>query len=183
VYHFLKGDLQPYIVGGVGGITFDSDFEQSTDPGVNFGGGVKLFFHERWALRVDAREYVRFGENETAGNFALQAGFLVRFGGPASTRQIRQKRSTSVTPESGEISEDAPRVFIPAEIDSDIDTDGDGVPNYLDRCPNTPSGATVDESGCPTDSDFDGVLDGLDLCPDSKPGVRVDDFGCAKLSG
>ncbi len=29
------------------------------------------------------------------------------------------------------------------------DTDGDGVPDYLDKCPNTPSGTKVDGAGCP----------------------------------
>ncbi|WP_457564335.1 OmpA family protein [Caminibacter sp.] len=29
------------------------------------------------------------------------------------------------------------------------DNDKDGVPNYLDKCPNTPKGLTVDHNGCP----------------------------------
>lgn len=31
----------------------------------------------------------------------------------------------------------------------DTDDDGDGVPNRIDRCPNTPRGTKVDASGCP----------------------------------
>jgi len=30
-----------------------------------------------------------------------------------------------------------------------VDTDGDGVPDIFDKCPNTPSGTAVDGSGCP----------------------------------
>src|SRR6266478_4860622 len=30
-----------------------------------------------------------------------------------------------------------------------LDADGDGVPDNLDLCPNTPPGTTVDASGCP----------------------------------
>jgi len=45
------------------------------------------------------------------------------------------------------------------------DSDGDGVPNRKDQCPNTPQGAKVDAKGCPLDSDGDGVFDGLDKCP------------------
>jgi len=29
-----------------------------------------------------------------------------------------------------------------------LDSDGDGVADYLDKCPNTPKGATVDARGC-----------------------------------
>jgi hypothetical protein len=58
------------------------------------------------------------------------------------------------------------------------DQDGDGVPDGLDRCPNTAEGAAVDAAGCPTDSDGDGVLDGLDQCPDTPKGALVDSNGC-----
>ena len=70
------------------------------------------------------------------------------------------------------------------------DTDGDGVTDYYDTCPNTPYGAQVDTFGCevdnwdnnddnndddnndnndntPTDSDGDGVSDSSDNCPNN----------------
>jgi outer membrane protein OmpA-like peptidoglycan-associated protein len=58
------------------------------------------------------------------------------------------------------------------------DSDGDGVADRDDRCPDTPRGATVDAQGCPSDSDSDGVADGLDRCPDTPSGVTVDAQGC-----
>ncbi len=58
------------------------------------------------------------------------------------------------------------------------DTDGDGVPDRKDRCPDTPKGATVDATGCPHDADGDKVLDGLDQCPGTPPGATVDEHGC-----
>ena len=59
-----------------------------------------------------------------------------------------------------------------------IDSDGDGVCDGIDQCPNTPAGAKVDAKGCPTDSDGDGVYDGIDQCPDSPKGCVVDAKGC-----
>jgi len=59
-----------------------------------------------------------------------------------------------------------------------VDTDGDGVPDYLDKCPDTPKGVEVDAKGCPLDSDGDGVPDYLDKCPDTPRGVKVDAKGC-----
>ena len=45
------------------------------------------------------------------------------------------------------------------------DTDGDGVSNRIDKCPGTPEGVVVDDNGCPVDSDLDGIPDYLDDCP------------------
>lgn len=58
------------------------------------------------------------------------------------------------------------------------DSDGDGVPNRRDECPNTPRGAQVDSKGCPLDADGDGVFDGLDKCPGTPAGVKVNAEGC-----
>ena len=58
------------------------------------------------------------------------------------------------------------------------DTDGDGVSDRKDKCPDTPKGATVNADGCPGDSDGDGVLDGLDACPGTLKGCTVDARGC-----
>src|SRR5688500_7228467 len=45
------------------------------------------------------------------------------------------------------------------------DTDGDGVYDRKDNCPDTPSQAKVDSKGCPIDSDGDTVADYMDACP------------------
>ena len=36
----------------------------------------------------------------------------------------------------------------------------------------------MDAAGCPMDSDGDGVYDGLDQCPNSPAGATVDVNGC-----
>jgi outer membrane protein OmpA-like peptidoglycan-associated protein len=73
------------------------------------------------------------------------------------------------------------------------DGDGDGLPDYLDNCPDTPWGSKVDEIGCPKelvatrlihkksdslDTDNDGVLDSLDKCPQTPETAEVDENGC-----
>lgn len=61
------------------------------------------------------------------------------------------------------------------------DTDGDGVSDPSDQCPNTPPGTAVDAVGCPlppADTDGDGVVDSLDQCPDTPAGTVVDARGC-----
>ena len=60
------------------------------------------------------------------------------------------------------------------------DSDGDGVPDGTDACPNTAPGDPVDPNGCSTaDDDEDSVLNDQDLCPDTPDCADpVDPNGC-----
>ena len=58
-------------------------------------------------------------------------------------------------------------------IDDDFDTDGDGIIDVNDSCPDTVG--PIEGSGCP-DSDGDGIYDNEDQCPD-EPG-NVENSGC-----
>ncbi len=59
-----------------------------------------------------------------------------------------------------------------------LDSDGDGVPDDKDRCPDTPKGAKVNAQGCELDGDGDGVVDRLDKCPTTPAGRSVNAQGC-----
>jgi len=60
-----------------------------------------------------------------------------------------------------------------ASIDK-TDTDGDGIADVNDLCPNNPMPVKVDGKGCPIDSDADGVPDYTDKQTNSKSGLPVD---------
>ncbi len=57
------------------------------------------------------------------------------------------------------------------------DQDGDLVLDINDYCPETPSGVKVNESGCPIDSDNDGIADYLDKEKNSLAGAIVNEKG------
>jgi len=63
-----------------------------------------------------------------------------------------------------------------AEIDA-MDSDGDGIKDYADKCPGTPKGVKIDVMGCPVDDDNDGVPNYLDKEMNTSPGSIVDDNG------
>ena len=68
--------------------------------------------------------------------------------------------------------------------DAPSDSDGDGVYDRDDKCPDTPPGTEVDLTGCPKplDTDGDGVNDPVDECPGTPPNTPVDHRGCPKDS-
>jgi OOP family OmpA-OmpF porin len=85
------------------------------------------------------------------------------------------------------ISEDAEKLVDPAAmaqyvktvfLREALDTDGDGVYDHLDKCPDTEKGFKVDSVGCPIDSDRDGVNDEKDRCPQTPQNTQVDSNGC-----
>ncbi len=61
------------------------------------------------------------------------------------------------------------------------DTDGDGVSDRRDKCPDTPAGVQVDKDGCPLDGDGDGVPDYLDQCPTEAGSAALN--GCPDRDG
>ena len=61
-----------------------------------------------------------------------------------------------------------------------LDTDGDGIADIADRCPETPAGVVVDETGCEPDYDGDGVVDSQDQCPETPADAVVDTVGCER---
>jgi hypothetical protein len=57
------------------------------------------------------------------------------------------------------------------------DSDKDGVSDGNDKCPDTPAGVTVNNSGCPPDKDEDGVPDYRDKEPNTPKNTPVDKEG------
>jgi outer membrane protein OmpA-like peptidoglycan-associated protein len=61
------------------------------------------------------------------------------------------------------------------------DDDKDGIPNLVDKCPDTPAGIKTDLLGCPIDSDLDGIADYLDSCISEKGIAQFN--GCPDTDG
>ena len=154
LYHFQDQSekLRPYLLGGVGYESWtNSDLK---DGGVAaIGAGIKYAVNEWLNLRAEVKDVIRFDDG--GQSLAYTAGVMIPFGTPAAAPVVAAAPLTS------------------------LDSDGDGVIDTKDKCPNTPSGTIVNDEGCPvtTDSDGDGVIDPLDNCPNSKT-TLVDEDGC-----
>ena len=120
----------------------------------NAGLGLKHEVSENMDVRMEARGL--YGHDNSTTDGTVQIGFNWLFGGK---------------------SKPAPEPV----IEEPQDSDGDGVYDDEDRCPNTPAGTKVDASGCPIpvgDADNDGVTDDKDACPNTPAGAKVDEKGC-----
>lgn len=129
------------------------------------------------------------GEVDAATSAALsrfQQSHMIRESGRLDREtdaQLRQHRPGKDSDGDGvaDASDKCPNTPKGAKVDArgcPVDSDGDGVPDGLDKCPGTAKGVKVGADGCPTDSDKDGVLDGADQCPDTPAGAKVDAKGC-----
>jgi len=166
LYHFLPDNkLVPYLVGGVGGITYDPNTgDGDTDVMLNVGGGLKLALNDTVALRADVRRMIVFDAGGEDYNWSYLLGVTMAFG--AEKEMMTLSASTP-----------APEPVLPCS-----DGDNDGICDKADNCPDTPKGCRVDSFGCPFDDDRDGIIDCLDKCPKTPAGAVVDSRGCWVIS-
>ena len=154
----------PYVFIG-GGYQWVSDDKYNAllaDAGL----GAKYKIYKNLSFFVEAKETRDYGIYKN--NYAFLGGLSYDFGGKSALK------NENVTSQPQNI--EKPKKIEKPKI---IDSDNDGVPDNIDKCPNTPKGVKVDKNGCPLDSDKDGVPDYLDKCPNTPKGMKVDKNGCA----
>ena len=169
IYNFIPNSrFVPFLAIGIGAIHYTSD-DSALVPSkytVDYGAGFKYFMTENLALRTDVRhvlplcEKSEYGDNPHFVHNDLLAtiGISYEFGGAKEKQVVKVEK--------------------PANKEMIGDADKDGVPDNVDKCPDTPRGVAVDKDGCPIDSDKDGVPDYLDKCPNTPAGETVEEDGC-----
>ncbi|MCH8493104.1 MAG: OmpA family protein [Idiomarina sp.] len=94
--------------------------------------GYRHTFNDDFFLRAEFAP--QFNSDYTDISFLVSINYAYGTGGPLLDAWRSESRGTEG------VVEEAP--------DSTVDSDGDGVPDYRDACPNTPRGHVVDERGC-----------------------------------
>jgi OOP family OmpA-OmpF porin len=150
--------------------------------GASYGVGVKYFVSESVALRLDARHFIGFDQGLDEGNQTdnnlLYTGGLTFLMGGNKPAPAPRDSDGDGVTDDLDKCPDTPKGVAIDASGCPLDTDGDGVPDYLDKCPATPKGVAVNSMGCELDSDGDGVCDSSDKCPNTPKGAEVDDKGC-----
>ena len=141
-----EGAFKPYVLLGVGRSEIEVEdtngFNPSTrDTIANAGLGAFMRLGETVSLRGEARAVHNFDNNWW--EFMGLAGLQVVLGGHLMPSIPVPPPAVEPVPEPVEPVVVAPVVVAP------VDTDGDGVTDDLDQCPNTAMGVAVDEKGCP----------------------------------
>lgn len=183
-----NGTLSPYVLVGVGQQDLDYIIS-TTDTVMNLGGGVLYALNNDLSLRGEVRAI--HNSDKSFQDYLVLTGLQYSFG----QEQVVQSAVyvPYVEPVIAPVDTDGdgvvdandrcPNTPTAWEVGADgcpLDSDKDRVPNSIDECPNTPSGMQVGANGCPLDEDKDGVTDAKDKCPGTAINVIVDENGCAK---
>ncbi|MES2822015.1 MAG: OmpA family protein [Pseudomonadota bacterium] len=119
---------RPYVAFGVGDQKQEFGNISAHDTLINAGVGVKRDLGNNWEFRTDIRAFNSLDEETT--DLVISAGISYLFG---------------ATPVKA-----APVVVAPAPVVvKEVDSDGDGVFDSKDKCPDTPKQYKVDAVGCP----------------------------------
>lgn len=118
-----------------------TEVTSSKDTIGNLGLGAMYRINDALSLRGEARAIHNFDNNWWEG-MAL-AGIEVVLGGHLAP-------TVAVPPMQEPVVDNTPVVV----VESDLDSDGDGVADSIDQCPGTPMNVVVDEVGCPVPVDI-----------------------------
>jgi outer membrane protein OmpA-like peptidoglycan-associated protein len=169
----------PSLVVGIGAMYVDGGGNTSANALFDYGVSGKYFLKDYLALRADVRHIFAYEDRTARSNFESTVGLSFFLSYDKEMKRVPPVDSDGDgVPDYLDKCPDTPKGV---KVDKDgcpVDSDGDGVPDYLDKCPGTPAGVKVDKDGCPLDSDGDGVPDYLDKCPGTPAGVKVDKDGC-----
>ncbi|QCT95308.1 OmpA family protein [Caminibacter mediatlanticus TB-2] len=177
--------ITPYAFIGAGYQWVSGDYDNNVVA--DLGIGAKYLISSKWDAFVELRGLRDFGNNDN--HYGALIGFTYKCGttqkaAPVPAPMPVEKPAPKDSDGDGVVDsmDNCPNTPAGVKVDANgcpVDSDGDGVADYLDKCPNTPAGVKVDANGCPVDSDGDGVADYLDKCPNTPKGFKVDQNGCA----
>ena len=171
-----KSIINPFLSFGIQNINFKTLNEDISDKYISesgfvipVGAGLSLKMSDRISLETSVNFVLsqvdidktteELNDNYAFFNFSVNCDLFTPK--PSELDYLKEKYYSDVNYEKLDLS----------------DQDGDLVLDINDYCPETPAGVKVDESGCPIDSDNDGIADYLDKEKNSLAGAIVNEKG------
>jgi OmpA-OmpF porin, OOP family len=152
IYHLTpEGHFVPFLAIGIGGLRYNvpTDGLEINKFAVDYGAGLKYFLTDDIALRADVRHILPF--NDRYNDLLVTFGITYFLGG--KKKEVVTARYEEPAPPKEIVI--PPKVEEPpalkasaAPVEVLMDSDKDGVPDNIDKCPHTPAGANVDKDGC-----------------------------------
>ncbi len=172
-YQFYKPETKvtPYVMAGVGGVA-----EAEGDFNIQIPFGAGLYFRVRDNAYINWQSEYRYSLSDDRNNLHHGLGFTYLFGNPAPMEDKIEEELGKIDSDGDGLEDDidlCPQIAGPAELKGCPDKDSDGIPDYRDDCPSI-AGVSLFK-GCP-DTDGDGISDNDDECP-NKAGVKENN-GC-----
>lgn len=133
------GKIVPYTLMGIGYEDFSKEYLNTNDSStLNLGLGLKYFLNDSWFFKAEVKDQINLEEKrEHTLIYTTGLGFV--FGEKAPKQPQTQVEETKI---------EEPQQIIK------LDDDKDGVLNENDDCPNTMTGFSVDDKGCPLNYTF-----------------------------
>lgn len=168
MYRFIGHEgVDPFLVAGVGGAYDDvvPDSEDSFNFQANAGLGLLSSALTEAGLRIRLEGRYLYNTFDYQGSSSLSdwrigAGLMIPIGSKVIEKEVVRERVVTETK------------TVQADI---VDSDGDGVPDQNDQCPNTLEGLATDSRGCASKKPQVVRLKGVHFELDSaqlKPGAR-----------
>jgi OmpA-OmpF porin, OOP family len=123
--------FQPYLAAGLGHANLDYDVGNSNkETQATAGIGARYWLSDRWSAKTDLR--MVHGIDDSDNDKLLTLAISYAFNKTETRKPTKQVAAST------------PEMLEPRPVDSD----GDGVVDSVDKCPKTPYGTTVDNTGC-----------------------------------
>jgi OmpA-OmpF porin, OOP family len=130
----VTSDFSLYTLIGAGVEIFDNEANGNQDGLFgNYGAGVKYKLADEVSLKFDVRHLIEVDHGDNT--LLYNVGLSIPFGEVAKPAPVVEK---------------AAPVAVAAPVETPKDSDGDGVIDSLDECPNTMAKSKVDSVGCMT---------------------------------
>lgn len=163
-YQFFKPEKEivPFVLLGLG---FVNETEGKFNLQAPIGGGFQFRVAPNAYITLQSEYRLSFTEGRTNFHHGLGFVYLIGKGAPAQAKEEKKEEEEVMDSDGDGVKDNldlCPEEAGLKELNGCPDLDGDGIADYQDKCPTMAGVKSL--AGCP-DTDGDGIADSEDKCP------------------